>query len=147
VSGAVTFSAGLDDWQRAELARHLEITYHLNYGGAENAGANYRRENPADCVLPDCLTKSPPAVLLRELAEAARAGGTVEVPRLTKADSVRVSELLRQTARRPANEGTTWGDVTARELASLARSWDESYKVPQDEDERAAYVRVPVRAI
>jgi hypothetical protein len=144
VTDTITFSPGLSDWQRAELARHLEQTRHMNYGGTERVEALYFGLPFGD---PGVVRTEAPAVLLAELAEAARTGEPVAVPRMTKSDRVRVSELLRQSAARPAREGNPWSDATARELAALAASWDERFRLPVDELERAEYVALPRGAV
>lgn len=128
---SITF-AELPEWQRREVERHLAQTYQMNYGGLERQDALVFRLPVGD---PATIRTEVPAVLLRELRDAAAGGGSVKVPRLSKPDSVRVSELLMQTANRADREARD-GEVT-RFLASLWRDWDTAHKVPADEYQRA----------
>jgi hypothetical protein len=119
------------------LARHLEQTYHMRYGGLERMDATIFRLPYGD---PATIRTEPPAVLLRELAAAARAGTAVRVPKMGKPDRTRFSELLRQSRDRAAREPQWGGDVVALRLAAMCREWDDRYGVPPSEYERAEYV-------
>lgn len=128
--------AELSEWQRAEVGRHLAQTYGMNYGGMERQEALMFRLRQGD---PAVVRTEPPAVLLRELRDAAAAGGAVKTPRLSAPDEARVSELLLQTAERASREARD-GQVTEF-LSQIWRGWDAARKVPADEYQRAELVR------
>jgi hypothetical protein len=131
VSETITFE-GLSEWQRAEVARHFAQTRHMSFGGAERTKALYFRLPYGH---PETLDPSPCAALLAELAAAAAKSGSVKVPRMSKGDAARVSELLRQSAARAARDGRD-GGVTDR-LSKLWKQWDAGHRVPADEYDRA----------
>jgi hypothetical protein len=110
----------------------------MNYGHLERQDALVFRLAYDD---PAVIRTEPPAVLLRELAAAAAAGGTVKAGRMGRPDNARVSELLRQSASRAATEGRD-GGVT-QFLAALVREWDAARRLTQfDEYQRAELVRM-----
>ena len=129
----ITF-AELSEWQRAEVARHLRQTRHMNFGNLEAIDRLVFRLGPDDAVRTE-----PPAVLMAELVTAAAAGGTVKAPRMSKPDETRMSELLLQTASRADREARD-GQVTEF-LSQLWRGWDTARKVPQDEYQRHELTR------
>lgn len=133
--------AGLSEYARAEVCRHLRQTYGMNYGSIERIESLFFGLPFDD---PAVIRTEPPAVLLRQLAAAARSGGSVKVPRMSKPDAVRTSELLRQSAGRASREDRrAWdGADAARTLAGLCRDFDESHRLPADELERAEHMRV-----
>lgn len=132
----ITFDASLSEWQRSEIARHFEQTYHVTYEGMERTQALIFRLAYTD---PAVVRTEPPAVLLRALAASVKSGASVPVPRMKKPDATRVSELLRQTADRAARDERDHGVVSA--LAGLCREWDTALKVPQDDYQRHELVR------
>ena len=126
----------LTEWQRAEISRHLSQSYAMNFGGLERQESLIFRLPFGD---PATVRTEPPAVLLRELAAAAAAGGTVKPPRMSRADATRMSELLRQSADRAGREARD--DQVTADLARLWRDWDIDRQVPQDDYERSELVR------
>ena len=136
MSGDTITFAELSEWQRAEVRRHLDQTYGMNYGSQERAEAMVFRLPVGD---PATVRTEPPAVLLRELRDAAAAGTAVKAPRMGRPDAARVSELLLQTASRADREARD-GQVT-EVLGQLWRGWDAAHKVPADEYQRQELVR------
>lgn len=128
---------GLSEWRRAELARHLRQTYGMTYGGLERQEAMMFRLAYDD---PAVIRTEAPAVLLRELADAAAAGGTVRLPRMKAPDATRVSELLRQTADRVDRDARD--EELGRFARQTGRDWDRVRRVPADEYQRAELVRM-----
>jgi hypothetical protein len=122
--------SGLSPWTREQCAAHLDRTYALNYGGLERMTAYYFRVDPGECV-----TQTPPAVVLRELAAGVRAGGPVRVrlSGMSKTDKVRVSALLEQTAGRPGREGSA--DLESV-LSGWRREWDRQARCDDSQAER-----------
>lgn len=131
---------GLTAGQLEDVGRHLETTYSLVYGMLE------RQEQLIFRVgLAETQRTEPPAVFLRELAAAVRAGGPVSVkPPRGKPDCYRVSELLRQSHDRAVREAHgPYGGEAASALARLCQEWDSGQKLSGDELERAEWVSLP----
>ncbi len=126
--------SGLSPWLRQEAVRHLEQTYHMNFGGQERITANFFRVPVAECT-----DRTLPAVVLRDLTAGFRDGGPLRVRAggLGRVERARVSALLEQTAARPSREGQ---DELGRSLERLWREWDRQFKVPAGEYERAELV-------
>lgn len=124
---------GLTSGQRDEVARHLAQTYHLNYGGPERQTALIFRMPMGS---PELESAEPPAVFLRALLEAVRAGtAKVGVPRMSKPDRFRTSELLRQSASRP-----DFG-LVSEALEQLRRVFDEHARIAGTSDgDRAEWI-------
>jgi hypothetical protein len=129
----------LSPWLREQAAKHLEQTYHMNFGGQERIRANFFR-----VPVEECIDRSAPAGVLRELAGQFRGRGGVRVrlSGLGRVERARVSALLEQTANRPGREGH---DELALALAALWRGFDAAAKVPFDEYERAELVQYSER--
>ena len=143
VSDFTTSLDGLTPGQLEDVAEHLSTSYHLLYGTVEtNKVALFGH---LGTTLADVQSKEPPAVFLRELADAVRAGGPVKVavPR-HKADAYRVSELLHQSARRAARDVSgRHGAEAAAALARMTRDFDDQRRLSGDELERAEWVSLP----
>lgn len=131
---------GLTAGQVDDVARHLEQSYHLNYGFLE------RQEQMVFRVgAEETQRTEPPAVFLRELSAAVRAGGpvSIKVPR-GKPDQYRISELLGQSANRAAREvAGRYGTEAASTLALWTRAWDDTRRLSSDELERAEWITMP----
>lgn len=135
MSDTIAFE-GLNEWQRAEVHRHLEQTYNMTYGSLERQDALMFRLPMGD---PSTVRTEAPAQVLRALRDAASAGTPVKVGRMGKPDDARVSELLRQSADRAGREGRD-GQVT-QFLAGLWRDWDQRRALARyDEHQRAELV-------
>ena len=125
---------------REDVVRHLEQTYHLNYGSIERQDMIFFR-----CGLADVQSPAAPAVFLRDLIAAVRDDGPVRVQLpARKPDQYRVAELLGQSARRAALQVSgAYGAAAAAVLARMTQEWDTQRKLSTNELERAEWVALP----
>lgn len=130
-----TCTVSVAPWLRELMAAEVETTRHLQFAGPTILGASHP-ENPADCGIPRCPAKSPPAVALAELARQLRAGPQVKLSMAGwgRSEKAQLSECLAQSARRPSQDGVQ-GEVRAA-LADMCRVFDAAQRVPEDPAER-----------
>jgi hypothetical protein len=125
--------SGLPDYQREQVARHLDQTYNMRYGGLERSEMNFFRVG-----IEQCRRTEPEAVFLRELAQALHSGAVVKLnpSDMDQRQRYAVSELLRRSARR-IQGGDPRDAPVADALALLAATWDKAAKVSSDPQERS----------